>query len=239
MPYRVKLEAFEGPLDLLLFLIKKSEVEIYDIPIAEITQQYLEYLEIITQLDLEGAGDFILVAATLIRIKAQMLLPKPPLEEGEEEEDPRAELVRRLLEYQRFKEVAVQMSDLENHQRLLFPRAFFDHDFEANGGSYWQPPTNVTLFDLMGVFKQILARATVEKQHTIETLSVSTEEQIDFIEQELQIKDQLLFMALIERMPTKMMMIVTFIALLELIKRGRVNIMQTGSFGEIWIRRAA
>ncbi|MCI0447359.1 segregation/condensation protein A, partial [bacterium] len=125
MPYRVKLEAFEGPLDLLLFLIKKSEVDIYDIPIADITQQYLEYLEIITQLDLEGAGDFILVAATLIRIKAQMLLPKPPLEEGEEEEDPRAELVRRLLEYQRFKEVAVQMSDLENHQRLLFPRAFF------------------------------------------------------------------------------------------------------------------
>lgn len=238
MPYRVKLEAFEGPLDLLLFLIKKSEVEIYDIPIADITKQYLEYLEIITQLDLEGAGDFILVAATLIRIKAQMLLPKPPLEEGEEEEDPRAELVRRLLEYQRFKEVAVQMSDLENHQRLLFPRAFFDYDFEANGGSYWQPPTNVTLFDLMGVFKQILARAAVEKQHTIETFSVSTEEQIDFIEQELQIKDQLLFMALIERMPSKMMMIVTFIALLELIKRGRVHIMQTGSFGEIWIRRA-
>ena len=239
MPYRVKLEAFEGPLDLLLFLIKRSEVEIYDIPIADITKQYLEYLEIITQLDLEGAGDFILVAATLIRIKAQMLLPKPPLEEGEEEEDPRAELVRRLLEYQRFKEVAVQMSDLENHQRLLLPRAFFDYDFEANGGSYWQPPTNVTLFDLMGVFKQILARAAVEKQHTVETFSVSTEEQIDFIEQELQIKDQLLFMALIERMPTKMMMIVTFIALLELIKRGRVHIMQTGSFGEIWIRRAA
>ncbi len=238
MPYRVKLEAFEGPLDLLLFLIKKSEVEIYDIPMAEITQQYLEYLDIITSLDLEGAGDFILLAATLIRIKAQMLLPKPPLEEGEEEEDPRAELVRRLLDYQRFKEVATQMGGLESHQRLLYHRAFFDYDFEADGGSYWQPPSNVTLFDLMGAFKQILARAAADKQHTVETISVTTEEQIEFIEQELQIKDQLLFLALMERMPTRMMMIVTFIALLELIKRGGVHIVQSGNFGEIWIRRA-
>lgn len=237
MSYRVKLEAFEGPLDLLLFVIKKNEVDIYDIPIAEITRQYLEYLEIITCLDLEGAGDFILMAATLIRIKAQMLLPKPPLAEGEEEEDPRAELVRRLLDYQRFKEVALQMGDIENRQRLLFARAFFDYDFESDGGSYWQPPTNVTLFDLMGVFRQALARSSAEKEHTVEAISVTMEEQIDFIEQALQVKEQLLFLALIENLPNQMMMIVTFIALLELIKRGRVQVMQSGCFGEIWIRR--
>lgn len=237
MPYRVKLEAFEGPLDLLLFLIKKSEVDIYDIPIAEITRQYLEYLEIITWLDLEGAGDFILMAATLIRIKAQMLLPKPALAEGEEEEDPRAELVRRLLDYQRFKEVATHMGDLESHQRLVFSRAFFEYDFDGDGGGYWQPPTNVTLFDLMAVFRLALACASAEKQHTVETISVTMEEQIDFIEQALQVKEQLLFLALIENLPSQMMMIVTFIALLELIKRGRVQVTQSGCFGEIWIRR--
>jgi len=106
MPYRVQLQNFEGPLDLLLFLIKKNEVEIYDIPVADITQQYLEYLTMIELLDLDNAGEFVLMAATLIRIKAQMLLPKPELEDDEEAEDPREELVRRLLEYQRYKEVA-------------------------------------------------------------------------------------------------------------------------------------
>lgn len=113
MAYRIKLNMFEGPLDLLLFLIKKEEVDIYDIPIADITKQFLEYVELITLLDLETAGDFILVAATLIRIKAQMLLPKNPEEGEEEEEDPRQELVRRLLEYQQYKEVAMKFGELE------------------------------------------------------------------------------------------------------------------------------
>ena len=99
MPYRVQLQNFEGPLDLLLFLIRKNEVEIYDIPVADITQQYLEYLTMIELLDLDNASEFVLMAATLIRIKAQMLLPKPELEDDEEAEDPREELVRRLLEY--------------------------------------------------------------------------------------------------------------------------------------------
>jgi len=121
MAYRVKLQNFEGPLDLLLFLIKKNEVDIYDIPIADITSQYLEYVEIIKLLDLESAGEFILLAATLIRIKAKMLLPRPQSDEEEEIIDPRMELVTRLLEYKKFKELAFKMSEIEEEQSKFLP----------------------------------------------------------------------------------------------------------------------
>ena len=134
MPYRVQLDEFEGPLDLLLFLIKKNEVEIYDIPIAEITKQYLEYVALLEIMDLENAGEFVLMAATLIRIKAQMLLPKPELED-EEVEDPREELVQRLLEYQRYKEVAGNLSDFEFKQRDYYPNSnvyFNPEEFQIN-----------------------------------------------------------------------------------------------------------
>src|SRR5512136_2432208 len=126
MAYKVKLESFEGPLDLLLFLIKKNEVDIYNIPVATITQQYLEYLEIIQLLDLESASDFIFMAATLMRIKAQMLLPKPSIDEEDEAvEDPRRELVYRLLEYKRFKDAAMGLAEKEDQARQLYPRGTF------------------------------------------------------------------------------------------------------------------
>lgn len=242
MPYRVKLTNFEGPLDLLLFLIKKNEVDIYDIPIAEITKQYLEYVAIIQMLDLEGAGDFILVAATLIRIKAQMLLPKPPEEIEEEEEDPRQELVRRLLEYQRYKEVAGQLGELEVSERHLFARGHFDLNFDEHDFSDWTESAiasgnNVSLFDLMAVFKQVLMRMPKDIQHKVERIPISVEEQIEYISQELQISQQLLFIALLQRMPSKIFIIVTFIALLEMIKRGMVVATQSGPFGEIWISK--
>jgi len=126
MTYKVKLDTFEGPLDLLLFLIKKNEVDIYDIPVSKITQQFLEYLDIIKLLDIEFASDFILLASTLLRIKAQMLLPKPSIEEDEEVvEDPRQELVYRLLEYKRFKDVAENLSEKEEFARTLYTLGSF------------------------------------------------------------------------------------------------------------------
>jgi len=122
MTYKVKLEVFEGPLDLLLYLIKKEEIDIYDIPIAKITDQYLEYLELMKLLDLNIAGEFLVMAATLIHIKSRMLLPPDQLEgEEKEEEDPRAELVRRLLEYKKFKEAATELSHMEKQQKNYFP----------------------------------------------------------------------------------------------------------------------
>jgi len=239
MAYRVKLTNFEGPLDLLLFLIKKSEVDIYDIPIASITQQYLEYVAILQMLDLEGAGDFILLAATLIRIKAQMLLPKSPEAEEEEEEDPRQELVRRLLEYQRYKEVAEHLSVFETNERYFYSRGHLDLNFDDHDFSDWvdYAKGNVSLFDLMAVFKQVLMRVPKDIQHRVERIPISVEEQIEYIQQELLINKQLLFISLLQKLPSKIYMIVTFIALLEMMKRGMATATQSGPYGEIWINK--
>ncbi|MDZ7361643.1 MAG: segregation/condensation protein A [candidate division KSB1 bacterium] len=239
MAYRVKLTNFEGPLDLLLFLIKKNEVDIYDIPIASITRQYLEYVAILQMLDLEGAGDFILLAATLIRIKAQMLLPKSPAAQEEEEEDPRQELVRRLLEYQRFKEVAEHLSVFEANERSFYPRGHRDLNFDDHDFSDWvdYAEGNVSLFDLMAVFKQVLMRVPKEIQHRVERIPITVEEQIEYIQQELLINKQLLFISLLQKLPSKIYMIVTFIALLEMMKRGMATATQSGPYGEIWINK--
>jgi len=237
MAYRVKLRMFEGPLDLLLFLIKKEEVDIYDIPIAEITRQYLEYLEILTLLDLESAGDFILVAATLIRIKAQLLLPKNPEEQEEEEEDPRQELVRRLLEYQQYKEVALQLGHFELRERDFFGLGFRDYDFSEEPPDYSELAGQVSLFDLMAAFKRVLMRVPKESQHRVEQLPVTVEDQVDYILQELQVTRQLLFVSLLQKLPSKIYMIVTFLALLEMMRRGAITATQSSSFGEIWIQK--
>jgi len=237
MAYRVKLTNFEGPLDLLLFLIKKEEVEIYDIPIARITQQYLEYVAILQMLDLEGAGDFILLAATLIRIKAQMLLPKSPEAEEQEEDDPRQELVRRLLEYQRYKEVAEHLSVFEASERHFFGRGHLDFDQDDVGEWVDYSAGNVSLFDLMAVFKQVLMRVPKDIQHTVERIPITIDEQVEYILQELHINKNLLFVNLLQRLPSKMYMIVTFIALLEMMRRGLVTATQSGAYGEIWINK--
>ena len=147
----VRLSNFEGPLDLLLYLIKREEVDIYDIPIAEITKQYLEMIEMMRELDLEVAGEFILMAATLIQIKVRMLLPEPEDGAEDEEEDPRAELVRRLVEYKCFKEVSESMESLETHQRRLFSRAYFN--WEKQYKKTEVVLREVSLFDLMHAFK--------------------------------------------------------------------------------------
>jgi segregation and condensation protein A len=237
MAYRIKLNMFEGPLDLLLFLIKKEEVDIYDIPIAEITRQFMEYVELITLLDLETAGDFILVAATLIRIKAQMLLPKNPEEGEEEEEDPRQELVRRLLEYQQFKEVALKFGELEAAQRDFFRRGFFDYDFSDAEPEFVPNTSNLTLFDLMAAFKRVLMRVPKETQHRVEDFPITIEDQIDYILQEIEVERQLLFVNLLQKLPGKIYMIVTFIALLEMMRRGLIEATQSSPYGEIWIRK--
>lgn len=239
MAYRVRLTNFEGPLDLLLFLIKKSEVDIYDIPIASVTQQYLEYVAILQMLDLEGAGDFILLAATLIRIKAQMLLPKSPEAEEDEEEDPRQELVRRLLEYQRYKEVAEHLSVFEANERFFYSRGHLDLNFDDHDFSDWvdYAKGEVTLFDLMAVFKQVLMRVPKNIQHTVERIPIGIDEQIEYLQQELQINKQLLFIAVLQKLPSKIYMIVTFIALLEMMRRGMATATQSGPYGEIWITK--
>lgn len=236
MAYRVKLQNFEGPLDLLLFLIKKNEVDIYDIPIAEITAQYLEYVEIIKLLDLESAGEFILLAATLIRIKAQMLLPRPQTDEEEEIIDPRMELVSRLLEYKRFKELAVKLSNFEEDQGNVFSRGFYQ-ELEPVTEVGIELDEDVTLFSLISAFKQVLDRMPKETFHRVEDIQISLDEQIEYILNQLSNGKRITFFELISHIRDKLMIVVTFIALLELIKRGKLIARQLKAFGEIWIVR--
>ena len=237
MPYRVQLQNFEGPLDLLLFLIKKNEVDIYDIPVADITQQYMEYLEFIELLDLDHASEFILMAATLIRIKVKMLLPKPELED-EEVEDPREELVQRLLEYQRFKETAWEFGDLEKKQRQLFPKRNFT--FEPGDEEEAEQPDEreITLFDLMSVFVDVMKRIPPPSEHTVETISVTIEEQAEFVLSYFEKRNRVLFSDLLLQIKERIILIVTFIAILELVRKKELSLSQTKPFAEIWIQKS-
>ena len=236
MQYKVKLEAFEGPLDLLLFLIKKSEVDVYDIPVADITRQYLEYIEIIKLLDIEAASDFILMAATLMRIKAQMLLPKPEVQDVEDIEDPRNELVYRLLEYKRFKDIALGLADHEKVARQSFPRGHFKFEHHSRDEQLLAN-SEVTLFDLVSAFRNVAATRRQVTIHRVEELNVTLEEQIQMVLDAVAKKGEIEFTQLFEKNQEKVVMIVTFIAVLELIKQKNIKAVQTTTFGQIILKR--
>lgn len=238
MSYRVELQNFEGPLDLLLFLIKKNEVDIYDIPIAEITEQFLAYVQVLEILDIDHASEFILMAATLIRIKAKMLLPRSPLDDEEESEDPREELVQRLLEYQRYKEVAEDIGELEREQRKLFPTLNFTLQLDEEAGAdELQHGQQVTLYELMSVFTQVLKRMPAVTQHTVERIPVTIEEQSEFILNYLDTHERVLFTELLGQVNERIILIVTFIAILELVRNKRLKLNQSNPFSEIWIQK--
>ena len=233
-PYGVKLDLFEGPLDLLLFLIQKNEIDIYDIPIAAITRQFLEYVEIIQQLNLEVAGDFVVMAATLMRIKSRMLLPSDP-EAEEEEGDPREELVRRLLEYQQFREVATWMDDQQTEYRDVFYRgASMDlEDIREQETGEFRP---VSLFELLRAFKQAMDAAPKADFHEVTRVDVTTEERVEYVLDVLSRRHQVPFSDLIAS-AYRIVVVVTFIALLDLMKEGKVRVQQTDIDGELWVYR--
>lgn len=222
-------------MDLLLFLIKKEEVDIYDIPIADITKQYLEYVELMRELDLELAGEFILMAATLIQIKVRMLLPKHEDDMEEEAEDPRAELVRQLLEYKRFKEVAEELETMEVRRRDLFPRTYFD--WEKKYKKTEVVLKEISLFDLLSAFKQVLDNMPVETSHEVGAVGVTVEEQIAFLEEQLRTKDRIAFSDLMGRLKERVTVIVTFMAILELIRLHRIRVQQASIYSEIYIAK--
>jgi segregation and condensation protein A len=230
--YSVKLDVFEGPLDLLLFLIKRDEVDIYDIPIAHITRQYLEYVELMKVLNLEVAGEFIVMAATLIRIKARMLLPRTVDEE--QEEDPREELVQALLEYRKYKEAAGVLKVREAEQSRWFPRADFSFLEKLPKE---ETLVEASLYDLMSAFKNILDSHPEETFHTVNYPKVSIEERIEYVLTCLAQKDGVVFTELFLDTPVKLVMVVTFMAILELIRLQKIYIRQTRHFSEIWVFR--
>jgi len=229
MSYRVKLDVFEGPLDLLLHLIKKNEVEISDIPVALVTDQYLAYLDLLQQLDLDVAGEYLVMAATLLHLKSRMLLPGDEAADEEEGEDPRAELARQLLEYQRFKEAA----DLLNRRDLLEREVFARAPQEDEAESETEPLYDVSLGDLLDALQEVLKRAAPEVVHQVILEQVSLRERLCFVFDTLRERNEIVFTDLFPRDATRMQMLVTFLAILELVRTRMVHLRQEELFGPI------
>jgi segregation and condensation protein A len=232
--YAIKLDIFEGPLDLLLYLIKKNEIDIYNIPVALITEQYLQYLKMIKSLNLDLAGEYLVMAATLIHIKSRMLLPEPE-EPEEEEEDPRAELVRQLLEYQAFKEAAANLSQRPILERDVFTRAaFLPEEIEK------LPPgeeelIEVSIFELIEAFHRLVSRIDRKELLEIDLDRMSVTDIINDILERLSNEKSLTFEELLGEGKERWRIIYTFLALLELIKLKMVKAYQTSAFGVIRI----
>ncbi len=234
-PYQVRLEIFEGPLDLLLYLIRQEELDIYDIPIARITQQYLEYIEIMKALDIDLAGEYLVMAATLLKIKSKLLLPHHQEIEGEIE-DPRKDLVLQLLEYKKFKEAASRLEDREEVQRLMFPRP--KGAIEKQEQADAEPPVpEVGLLELLTAFRQVVERIDKVRLYEIVGEDITIEERIDFILKQIKENEQMKFSDLFANEQRKLVMVVTFFALLELMRLGRIKITQEKLFGEIIIHK--
>jgi segregation and condensation protein A len=234
--YAVRLKDFEGPLDLLLFFIKRDELDIYNIPIAKITQEFFDYLKYMRELDLEIAGEFLVMAAELMQIKVKMLLPPEP---GEEEEaDPRANLVQRLIEYKRFKEVATDLTIREEERRKLYPRMAFSEDPHViDSVEDENALSDVTLFDLIASFQFAIERMPKKFVHEVVRLNVTLEEQIEYILDVFSRRSEVTFRELVQHMTEKIRIVVTFLALLEVIRSQRVIVRQAESFDELSIMR--
>jgi len=236
MSYRIKIDIFEGPFDLLLFLIRKHEVDIYDIPIHDITNQFLEYIELMKMLDLEIAGEFIEMVAILMNIKARMLLPQPFGISEDEIEDPRIELVERLLEYQRFKSAASELYSCEEEQRKYYIRRYFEHVEDREDESHERYLRDISLFDLLLALKNALDNMPKVTYHEVKRIDVTIEQQTDFILQKLAKKSMVLFSELVEGIKEKIVIIVTFMALLEMIRSRKLIVRQSDLFDDIRIK---
>ena len=236
--YKVALDVFEGPLDLLLYLIKREEVDIYNIPIEKVTTQYMEYLNLMRMLDLNIAGEFIVMAATLMMIKSRMLLPveeRPELEE--EEADPRWDLVRQLIEYKKFKDAAGHLQERELHQENIF--ALGGHSVILEPDDPGLTLQDVSLFDLIAAFNDVLKNARPEQIGEIYSDRWTVADKIDVILRLLGQQRQVVFTSLFSESSSRHEVICTFLALLELIRLRQISAVQKSRFGEIWIEAVA
>ncbi len=235
MQYQVKLDIFEGPLDLLLYLIKKNEVDIYDIPIALITAQYLEYLDLMKELNLDIAGEFLVMASTLIKIKSQTLLPPAEgIGEGEEAADPRAELMEHLLEYERYKDAAQQLVTRELLEKDIFTRLQIDGPGEEKGDE--EVLIEASLFDLVDALRRVIQRKDLPENFMgVAVDKITVRDKIVSILQQLKEVPQLVFQSLFDPLVTKYEIVVAFLAVLELIRLRAIRVFQVQPYGEIRI----
>ena len=229
--YTFRLEGFEGPIDLLLHLIQKNELDIFDIPIALITEQYLEYLQLIKVLNLDIAGEYLLMASTLLHIKSRMLLPRSSEGEEEEEEDPRAELVRRLLEYQKYKQAAGELE-----KRPLLDRDVFIRLTPAESQEPEEERIEVNLVELLEAFREVLKRVKPKAVHEVVLEHLSVEDKIEEILTLLEKENRSMdFHRLFPEEASRRVVVVTLLAILELVKMKRIRIFQVAPFETIRI----
>jgi segregation and condensation protein A len=228
----VFLEAFEGPLDLLLYLIRRQNLDVLDIPIAEITRQYMQYILVMTELNLELAGEYLLMAAMLAEIKSRMLLPRPQAAEGEED-DPRAELVRRLQEYERYKRAA---EDVEKLARL--ERDVFQASAEVIERKVVKILPEITLQEMLLAFKDVVQRASMFAHHIVQREQLSVRQRMSEVLSKLDSGQLAGFMTLFSPEEGRMGVTVTFIALLELMREGLIEVVQAEAYSPLHVRLA-
>jgi segregation and condensation protein A len=222
--YRVQLKNFEGPLDLLLFFIKRDELDIYDIPISYITNQFLEYINLMEELDLDVASEFILMASMLMSIKAKMMLPQEESDEEFDEHDPRYELVQRLLEYKRYKEMAGKMEDVAEEAQKSYFRGYTKVD-QVDKQASGEALKDVTMFDLMSAFKKVLSDIKKQKSvHHVEKIEFTIEEQTEYVLDRLQQSGRTSFRAMCSELENLTKIVVTFLAILEMLKERQINL---------------
>ena len=237
--YKIQINNFEGPIDLLLYFIKRDELDIYDIPISEITKEFIRTVEEWKKMHLHVAGDFIVMASTLMRIKAKLLLPRPELDEEGEIIDPRTELIQQLVEYKRFKNAAELLGNLSierglNFSRQLEPSFVEDiQDFEEN------IIINASLYDLAKVFKNAIDNMPVVSQFELSREPVKLEEQKEFILKHFDGDGRLKFSTILSKLDTRMKIVVTFLAILDMVREGLCSLQQNEIFGELELQKTA
>lgn len=231
---KLVLGEFAGPLDLLLYLIRQEQVDIYDIPVARITDEYLRYLELMQELDIAVAGDFLVMAASLIEIKSKMLLPRDPLAAGSEEDDddPRRELIDRLLEHQKYKAAAQMLWSRATVEQAVFTRAEIETDKQ-------NPEVSVGVFDLLKVFQQILARHKEEVLMEIEREEITMAEMLERLRNMVLSAGELNLRAFFARANSRRELVLAFLSVLELVRTTEISLIQRETFGEIVARAGA
>ncbi|MBW3660112.1 MAG: segregation/condensation protein A [Gemmatimonadetes bacterium] len=235
--HSVRLESldFEGPLELLVYLVQKNEVDIWDIPIALIAEQFMAYVQAMTPERLESAGEFLLMAATLLRIKSSMLLPRPEIDE-EELEDPRRELVLKIIEYQQFREIADHLREHESDRRLVFSKGYREAmEGGEDGPAEPDPERRASLSDLLRAFAELMRDQARERLHRLEPIPVTIEEKAAFVRELLARQGRATFEELFVPGEPRTHWIVTFVALLEMAREGEIRLRQGETFGQIHV----
>ena len=235
MAYSVHLDNFEGPLDLLLYFIQRDKIDIYDIPIAQLAGEYLEYLGLIKALNLAVAGEFVVLAASLMRIKAKMLLPRSVDESEELIDDPRQELVDQLVNYQRFKSAAKELGELAELRGAYYPVGGMELP-ASNGNGVQEYLQDVSLFDLMSVFREVLGRMPSTEPLRMATEPIKLDDQMSVIRRALDSEGKLAFKEILLKAVDRHEVVVTFLALLEMVKRQQIVVLQADPFGEIMLQ---